>query len=108
MHIENTSRLKLSLMTLNDSALLFELDQDERVMHFLNGGVKTSQHQIDTVMIPRLAQYLSAVVRRHCYRLYNISVYSLVYEPALNLQMILKSQWKQTQELWNMRHLLII
>ncbi|MEM5506539.1 GNAT family N-acetyltransferase [Shewanella frigidimarina] len=59
MQIENTSRLQLSLMTLNDSALLFELDQDERVMHFLNGGNKTTQHQIDTIMLPRLAQYLN-------------------------------------------------
>jgi len=58
VRIDNTSRLQLSLMTLDDSALLFELDQDERVMHFLNGGNKTTQHQIDTVMIPRLAQYL--------------------------------------------------
>ncbi|WP_137227061.1 GNAT family N-acetyltransferase [Shewanella sp. MEBiC00475] len=59
MHINNTTRLQLSLMTLDDSALLFELDQDERVMHFLNGGNKTTQQQIDTVMIPRLAQYLN-------------------------------------------------
>ncbi|GGQ06951.1 hypothetical protein [Shewanella litoralis] len=59
MQIANTARLQLSLMTLDDSALLFELDQDERVMHFLNGGIKSTQHQIDTVMIPRLAQYLN-------------------------------------------------
>jgi RimJ/RimL family protein N-acetyltransferase len=59
MLVANTSRLQLSLITLDDSALLFELDQDERVMHFLNGGHKTTQHQIDTVMIPRLAQYLN-------------------------------------------------
>nr|WP_259397292.1 GNAT family N-acetyltransferase [Shewanella sp. SG41-4] len=49
----------MSLMTLDDGALLFELDQDERVMHFLNGGNKTTQHQIDTIMLPRLAQYLN-------------------------------------------------
>ncbi|MGI2170916.1 GNAT family N-acetyltransferase [Shewanella sp. MF05960] len=59
MQIANTARLHLSLMTLDDNALLFELDQDERVMHFLNGGIKSTQHQIDTVMIPRLAQYLN-------------------------------------------------
>jgi RimJ/RimL family protein N-acetyltransferase len=59
VQIENTSRLQLSLMTLNDSALLFELDQDERVMHFLNGGNKTTQHHIDTIMLPRLVQYLN-------------------------------------------------
>lgn len=59
MQIANTARLQLSLMTLDDSALLFELDQDERVMHLLNGGIKSTQHQIDTVMIPRLAQYLN-------------------------------------------------
>ena len=58
MQVANTSRLQLSLITLDDSALLFELDQDERVMHFLNGGIKTTQQQIDTVMMPRLAQYL--------------------------------------------------
>ncbi|MGB6135304.1 MAG: GNAT family N-acetyltransferase [Shewanella sp.] len=57
--ITNTSRLQLSLLTLDDGALLFELDQDERVMQFLNGGIKTTQHQIDTVMLPRLAQYLN-------------------------------------------------
>ncbi|MGX9462805.1 GNAT family N-acetyltransferase [Shewanella sp. A14] len=58
MQIRNTVRLQISLMTLDDGKLLFELDQDERVMHFLNGGHKTTQHQIDTVMLPRLAQYL--------------------------------------------------
>jgi RimJ/RimL family protein N-acetyltransferase len=59
MLVANTSRLQLSLMTLDDSRLLFELDQDKRVMHFLNGGIKTTQFQIDTVMIPRLAQFLN-------------------------------------------------
>ncbi|CAM4251782.1 hypothetical protein [Shewanella livingstonensis] len=44
MLVANTPRLQLSLMTLNDSALLFELDQDERVMHILNGGTKTTQY----------------------------------------------------------------
>ncbi|MCL1112718.1 MULTISPECIES: GNAT family N-acetyltransferase [Shewanella] len=59
MQIPNTPRLTLSLMTLDDGEFMFELDQDERVMHFLNGGVKTTQQQIDTVMLPRLAQYLN-------------------------------------------------
>ncbi|GGB63128.1 GNAT family N-acetyltransferase [Shewanella inventionis] len=59
MQIPNTPRLTLSLMSLDDGALMYELDQDERVMHFLNGGIKTTQNQIDTVMLPRLAQYLN-------------------------------------------------
>ncbi|WP_153913758.1 GNAT family N-acetyltransferase [Shewanella sp. TC10] len=54
-----TLRLKISLMTLDDADLLFELDQDPAVMQYINGGKATSRQEILDVSIPRLAKYLN-------------------------------------------------
>lgn len=42
-----------------DKALMHEVDQDEEVMKFINGGSKTSMKDIENVMIPRLKAYLN-------------------------------------------------
>ncbi|MCL1065668.1 GNAT family N-acetyltransferase [Shewanella olleyana] len=54
-----TQRLKISLMTLDDADLLFELDQDPAVMQYINGGEAPSRQEIEDVSIPRLAKYLN-------------------------------------------------
>ncbi|GIU53025.1 MULTISPECIES: GNAT family N-acetyltransferase [Shewanella] len=59
MTVISTSRLNISLMSLNDADLLFELDQDPAVMKYINGGRKTSRQEIEQVFIPRLASYLN-------------------------------------------------
>ncbi|MCL1046871.1 GNAT family N-acetyltransferase [Shewanella electrodiphila] len=61
MTVITTERLTISLMTLNDADLLFELDQNPVVMKYINGGKKTTQQEIDEVFIPRLASYLNPV-----------------------------------------------
>ena len=43
----------------HDAELLFELDQNPNVMHFINGGKPTSRQEISEVFIPRLASYHS-------------------------------------------------
>ncbi len=57
MQIENSKRLCYALMTQNDGELLYELDQDREVMRFINGGVLTTQDEIENVYLPRLKQY---------------------------------------------------
>jgi RimJ/RimL family protein N-acetyltransferase len=55
--IIETTRLQLTQMTLDEQALLFELDQDEAVMRFINGGHKTTMEQIEQYFMPRLKRY---------------------------------------------------
>ncbi|WP_282168069.1 GNAT family N-acetyltransferase [Shewanella japonica] len=55
----HTERLQISLMTLNDGDLLFELDQDPAVMQYINGGKVTSEQEIKDIYIPRLAKYIN-------------------------------------------------
>jgi RimJ/RimL family protein N-acetyltransferase len=55
----STTRLELTLMTLDEKALLFELDQDPAVMKYINAGKPTSMHDIEEKFIPRLARYLN-------------------------------------------------
>ncbi|MAD77470.1 MAG: GNAT family N-acetyltransferase [Rheinheimera sp.] len=50
-------RLSFRLLSANDAALLFEVDQDEEVMRYLNGGKRTSMQQITEIFLPRMAQY---------------------------------------------------
>ena len=52
-----TSRLIISPMTLDDSQLQFELDQDPMVMKYINGGRALSLEEIETVFMPRFAAY---------------------------------------------------
>ena len=55
--ILETTRLQLIQMTLEEQGLLFELDQDEAVMRFINGGHKTTMEQIEQYFMPRLRRY---------------------------------------------------
>lgn len=55
----STTRFELTLMTLEEKALLSELDQDPAVMEFINGGKPTSMVDIEEKFIPRLACYIN-------------------------------------------------
>jgi RimJ/RimL family protein N-acetyltransferase len=55
----STTRFELTLMSLEEKALLFELDQDPAVMEFINGGKPTSMTDIEEKFIPRLKRYLN-------------------------------------------------
>lgn len=57
MQINNSSRLSYQLMDEKDKALLFELDQDPKVMHYINGGKPTTQKEIEEIYIPRMQSY---------------------------------------------------
>jgi RimJ/RimL family protein N-acetyltransferase len=59
MEIPNSERLHYRLMTPADKALMYEVDQDEDVMQFINGGNKSSMEDIEDVMLPRLNAYLN-------------------------------------------------
>lgn len=52
-----TDRLVLTMLTPEDTDLMFELDQDEAVMKYINGGKKTTMEQVVNVFVPRLKQY---------------------------------------------------
>ena len=55
--IPSSPRLRFTLLTEQDAELLFEVDQDEEVMRYLNGGKRTSMQQITEIFLPRMAQY---------------------------------------------------
>jgi RimJ/RimL family protein N-acetyltransferase len=57
-----SERLYFRLLEANqdDGNLLFELDQDVEVMHFINGGKPTSRDEIAEVFLPRLNAYRDA------------------------------------------------
>lgn len=57
IQIPATSRLEFSLLSADDAGLLFEVDQDEEVMRYLNGGQRSTIEQIQQVMLPRMAKY---------------------------------------------------
>ncbi|WOT06799.1 GNAT family N-acetyltransferase [Shewanella youngdeokensis] len=55
----STDRLNISIMSLEDEELLFDLDQNPEVMRYINGGKITSRTDITDIYIPRLASYLT-------------------------------------------------
>lgn len=57
LQIAASERLKYALMSQDDAALLFDVDQDEEVMRFINGGTRTSMQTIVEVMLPRMNLY---------------------------------------------------
>lgn len=57
VNIPSSSRLSFQLLSEHDAALLFEVDQDEEVMRYINGGTCTSMQTIMEVMLPRMAKY---------------------------------------------------
>lgn len=69
MHIPATSRLHFRLLSQDDAGLLFEVDQDELVMKYINGGHKSSWQDIELRMLPRMQAYRDAVLG---YGLYGI------------------------------------
>ena len=52
-----SERINYKLMTPADSELLFSLDQDPKVMRYINGGNATSREDIENVYIPRLKSF---------------------------------------------------
>ncbi len=60
MKVANSNRLSYALMGPADAELLYQLDQDEAVMQYINGGKKTSRQDILDVFLPRMAQYTDA------------------------------------------------
>jgi len=60
MNIIPSARLSYRLMTKDDAELLFQLDQDPKVMRFLNGGRPSSMDEINDVFIPRMESYVNA------------------------------------------------
>ncbi|MCF6225241.1 MAG: GNAT family N-acetyltransferase [Xanthomonadales bacterium] len=57
MLIEDSQRLSYALMTVDDSELMFQLDQDPQVMHYITGGKATSRKDIEEIFLPRLQSY---------------------------------------------------
>lgn len=57
MQIPSTPRLRFQLMSDTDAGLLHEVDQDELVMQFINGGHKSSWQDIEQRMLPRMNAY---------------------------------------------------
>ena len=57
MKVNDSERLTFALMDESDAQLLFDLDQDEEVMKYINGGKKSTMDDIQNVMIPRLYKY---------------------------------------------------
>lgn len=57
MNIGPSNRLSYRMLTEQDADLLFELDQDEAVMRYLNGGERTSMDDILNRFIPRLKAF---------------------------------------------------
>lgn len=57
MNIPRTARLNFKLMDENDSALLFDLDNDPQVMEYLTRGKTTTMSTIKDVFIPRMQAY---------------------------------------------------
>lgn len=60
MKVKDSNRLRFQLMTAKDSELMYQLDQDPEVMHFINGGNLTSKKDIKEVYIPRMQSYTNA------------------------------------------------
>ncbi|MEN3157583.1 hypothetical protein ABC502_04260 [Alkalimonas sp. NCh-2] len=56
--IPDTARLRFTLLGMQDAELLYEVDQDEEVMRYLNGGKRSSMADIEQTMLPRIAKYL--------------------------------------------------
>lgn len=58
LRVQDTDRLNFTLLSMQDAELLYEVDQDEEVMRYLNGGKRSSMTDIEQVMLPRMAKYL--------------------------------------------------
>lgn len=59
LNVAATERLRFALLSEQDAQLLFEVDQDEEVMRYLNGGKLTTMQTIVEVFVPRMMRYRS-------------------------------------------------
>lgn len=57
--IKDSPRLTYRLLGKDDAHLLWQLDQDPDVMHFINGGKPSDMATINDVLIPRMQAYLN-------------------------------------------------
>ena len=57
MHIMDSARLSYHYVTEKDADFLWELDQDELVMKYINGGKKSSKEEIRDIFVPRFQAY---------------------------------------------------
>jgi RimJ/RimL family protein N-acetyltransferase len=57
MHITDSARLSYHYITESDADFLWELDQDELVMKYINGGKKSSKEDIQNIFIPRVQAF---------------------------------------------------
>lgn len=55
--IKPSQRLSFAMLSNEDAQLLFDVDQDEDVMRYINGGKRTTMQTIVEVMLPRMAKY---------------------------------------------------
>lgn len=55
--IKPSPRLSFAMVSDEDAQLLFDVDQDEDVMRYINGGKRTTMQTIVEVMLPRMAKY---------------------------------------------------
>lgn len=57
VEVPPSARLSYRLMDDSDADSLFELDQDEAVMRYINGGIRNSMQDILDRMLPRMNSY---------------------------------------------------
>ena len=57
MKIKDSERLSYRLMNAGDRQFLFDLDQDEEVMRYINGGKLPTKAEVEDVYLPRLLSY---------------------------------------------------
>lgn len=57
MHITDSARLSYHYIIESDTDFLWELDQDELVMKYINGGKKSSKEDIQNIFIPRVQAF---------------------------------------------------
>lgn len=57
MKVTDSARLSFRLLSEEDAKVLWELDQDPEVMHFINGGKPNSMEDVEKILIPRMLAY---------------------------------------------------
>jgi len=60
MQVPDSERLSYALMGPEDAELLYELDQDQEVMRYINGGHMTTRQEVADIFLPRMAKYTHA------------------------------------------------
>ena len=81
MQLPSTSRLRFQLMSDKDAALLYDVDQDELVMRYINGGQKSSWQDIEQRMLPRMNAYRNPTLGYGIYAVYAQPTFALSASP---------------------------